>query len=66
VLRNVLGLTREELTRGRRILHNGEHHDLYSLQNIVRVMKMRKWAGYVAHTRYIGNIYKILGRKPER
>jgi hypothetical protein len=29
-------------------------------------MRMRRWAGYVAHTRYIGNVYKILVGKPER
>lgn len=30
-----LDLTREEVTRSKRILHNGEHHDLYSFKMLL-------------------------------
>ena len=51
VLRRVFGPKREEVTREWRKLHNEELRDLYSLHNIVRVVKSRriKWARYVAH-----------------
>jgi hypothetical protein len=29
-------------------------------------MKVRKWARYSAHKRYMGNLYKILVGEPER
>ena len=39
-----------DYTRGRRKLHKEELRDLYSLPNIVRVVKSRRmrWAGHVA------------------
>ena len=50
VLRRVFGPKREEVTREWRKLHNEELRDLYSLPNIVRVVKSRRmrWAGHVA------------------
>ena len=50
VLRRVFGSKRDEVTGEWRILHNEELRDLYSLPNIVRVVKWRtmRWAGYVA------------------
>ena len=50
VLRRVFGPKRDEITREWRKLHNEELSDLYSLPNIVRVVKSRimRWAGYVA------------------
>ena len=41
---------REEVTGEWRILHNEELSDLYSLRNVVRVVKSRRmrWAGHVA------------------
>jgi len=50
VLRKVLGPKRDEVTGEWRKLHNEELHDLYSLPNIVRVVKSRRirWAGHVA------------------
>jgi hypothetical protein len=50
VLRRVFGPKRDEVTGGWRKLHNEELSDLYSLPNIVRVVKLRmRWAGHVAH-----------------
>ena len=48
MLRRICGPTRDELTEEWRKLHNEELHDLYSLLNIVRVIKSRRmrWAGY--------------------
>ena len=45
-----IGSKREEVTGEWRKLHNEELNDLYSLQNIVRVVKSRRmrWAGHVA------------------
>jgi len=42
VLRRVFGPKREELTREWRKLNNEELRDLYSLPNIVRVVKSRR------------------------
>ena len=41
MLRKVFGPKRDEVTRERRKLHNEELNDLYSLPNIVRVVKSR-------------------------
>jgi len=50
VLRRVFEPKRDEVTGEWRKLHNEELTDLYSLPNIVRVVKSRKmrWAGHVA------------------
>ena len=50
VLRRVFGPKRDEVTEEWRKLHNEELSDLYSLPNIVRVVKSRRmrWAGHVA------------------
>ena len=50
VLRRVSGPKRDEVTGEWRKLHNEELSDLYSLPNIVRVVKSRRmrWAGHVA------------------
>jgi hypothetical protein len=50
VLRRIFGPKRDDVTKEWRKLHNEELHDLYSLSNIVRVIKSRRmgWAGYVA------------------
>jgi hypothetical protein len=47
VLRKISGLERDELTENRARLHNGDLHGLYSLPNVIRVIKPRitKWAG---------------------
>jgi hypothetical protein len=50
VLRRIFGLRRDEVTGEWRILHKEELHDLYSLPNIIRIIKARRmrWAGHVA------------------
>ena len=50
VLRRVLGPKRDEVTGEWRKLHNEDLSDLYSLPDIVRVVKSRRmrWAGHVA------------------
>ena len=50
VLRRVFGPKRDEVTGEWRKLHNEELSDLYSLPNIVRVVKSRRmrWVGHVA------------------
>jgi hypothetical protein len=50
VLRRVFGPKRDEVTRKWRQLHNEELNVMYSLPNIVRVVKSRRmrWAGHVA------------------
>ena len=45
VLRRVFGPKRDEVTRERRKLHNEELRDLYSLPNIVWVVKSRDGRG---------------------
>ena len=49
-MNSVLGPKRDEVTGEWRKLHNEELSDLYSLPNIVRVVKSRRmrWAGHVA------------------
>jgi hypothetical protein len=51
VLRRVFGTKKDEVTGEWRRLRNEERNDLYSLPNIVRVVKSRRmrWAGHVAH-----------------
>jgi hypothetical protein len=50
VLRRIFGSKRDEVTGEWRKLHNEELNGLYSLPNIMQVMKSRRmrWAGHVA------------------
>jgi hypothetical protein len=50
VLRRIFGPKRDEVTGEWRRLHNKELYALYSLPNIIRVVKSRRlrWAGHVA------------------
>jgi hypothetical protein len=67
VLRRIFGPKREEVTGEWRILHNEEMKDLYSLPNIVRVIKSRRlrWAGHVARMGEGRVVYRVLVGKPE-
>ena len=67
VLRKVSGPKRDEMTGEWRKLHNVELNDLYSLPNIVRVVKSRRmrWAGHVARMGEDRCVHRVLVGKPE-
>jgi hypothetical protein len=67
VLRKICGPKRDELTGDWRKLHNKELHNLYSLPNIIRMIKSRRmrWAGHVARIGEKQNAYRILVGKPD-
>src|SRR5215469_13928162 len=67
VLRGVLGPKKDEVTGEWRKLHNEELRDLYSLHNIVRVVKSRRmrWAGHVARMGECRGVHRVLVGKPE-
>ena len=67
VLRRVFEPKRDEVTGEWRKLHNEELSNLYSLPNIVRVVKSRRmrWAGHVARIRYGRDVHSVLVGKPE-
>jgi hypothetical protein len=66
VLRRIYGPKREEDGSWRK-LHNDELHNLYSSQNIVRVIKSRRirWAGHVARMGEGRGFYRVLVGRPE-
>jgi len=71
VLRRVVGSKRDEVTGEWRKLHNEELRDLYSLPNIVRVVKSRRmrWAGNVARIGEGRVVHRVLvgksvGKRP--
>jgi hypothetical protein len=49
VLRRIFGPKRDEVTGGRRKLHNEELHNFYSSPNIIKMIKSRRirWVGHV-------------------
>jgi hypothetical protein len=67
VLRRIFGPKRDEVTGEWRRLHNKELYALYSLPNIIRVIKSRRlrWAGHVARIGKRRGAYRALVRKPE-
>jgi len=67
VLRRVFRRKRDEVTGERRKLHNEELSDLYSLPNIVRVVKSRRMrlAGHVARTGEGRGLHRVLVGNPE-
>jgi hypothetical protein len=66
VLRRVFGPIRDEVTGEWRKLHNQELHDLYSLPNIVRVVKLRmRWTGHAARIGKERVVHSMLVGKPE-
>ena len=67
VLRRVFGPKRDEVAGEWRKLHNEELNDLYSLPNIVRVVKSRrmKWAGHVARMGEDRGVHRVWVGKPE-
>ena len=67
VLRKAFGPKRDEVTGEWRKLHNEELNDLYSLPNIVRMVKSRRmrWAGHVACMGEDRGVHRVLVGKPE-
>ena len=67
VLRKVFGPKMDEVTGEWKRLHNEELNDLYSLPNIVWVVKSRRmrWAGHVARMGEDRVVYTVLVGKPE-
>jgi hypothetical protein len=67
LLWRVFGPKREEVTGEWRKIHNKELNDLYSLPNIVRVVKSRRmrWARHVARMGEERVVHRILVWKPE-
>jgi hypothetical protein len=62
VLRRVFGPKRDKVTGEWRKLHNEELSDLYSLPDIVRVVKSRRmrWAGHVARMGEGRGVHRVL------
>ena len=67
VLRRVFGPKRDEVTGELGKLHNEELSDLYSLPNIVRVVKSRRmrWAWHVARMGEGRGVHRVLMGKSE-
>ena len=67
MLRRVFGPKRDEITGEWRKLHSEELSDLYSLPNIVRVVKSRRmrWTGHVARMGEGRVVHRVLVGKPE-
>ena len=67
MLRTVFWPRRDEVAREWRKLHNEELSDLYSLPNIVRVVKSRRirWAGHVTRMGEGRGVHRVLVGKPE-
>jgi hypothetical protein len=67
LLKRVFGPKRDEVTGEWSKIHNEELNDLYSLPNIVRVVKSRRmrWVGHVAHTGEERGVHRVLVGKPE-
>ena len=67
LLRRVFGPKRNKVTGEWRKLHNKELSDLYSLPNVVWVVKSRRmrWAGHVACMGEGRGVHRVLVGKPE-
>jgi hypothetical protein len=67
VLRRVFGPKRDEVTGEWRKIHNEELRGLYSLPNIVRVVKSRRmrWAGNFARMGEGRVVHRVVMWKPE-
>ena len=67
MLRRAFGAKTDEVTGEWRKLHNEELSDLYSLPNILRVVKSRRmrWAGHVACMAEGRGVHRVLVGKSE-
>jgi hypothetical protein len=68
VLGRIFEPKRDEVTGGRRKLHNEELHNLYSFPIVIRMIKSKKmrWARYIARMGEKRNVYRILVGKSEK
>jgi hypothetical protein len=68
VLRRIFGPKRDKVTGQWRRLQNKELNNLYSLTNIIRVIKSRRmrWAEHVARMGEGRGAYRSLMGRPER
>ena len=67
-MRRVFGPKRDEVTGEWRKLHKEDLRDLYSLPNVVRVVKSRRmrWAWHVACMGEGRGVHRVLVGKPKR
>jgi hypothetical protein len=67
VLKRVFGPKSDEVTGEWRKLHNEELNDVYSLPNIVRVVKSRRmrWSGHMVHMGEDRGVHRVLVGKPK-
>jgi hypothetical protein len=67
LLRRIFVSKGDEIKGGWRKLHNEELHNLYSLPDIIRIIKSKRirWTGHVARMGSKSNAYMALMGKPE-
>jgi hypothetical protein len=67
VLKKVLSLKTEEITREWRRVHNEDLYDQHSSPNNIHMIKSRRtgWAGHMAHMGDKRGAYRVLMRKPQ-
>jgi hypothetical protein len=67
VLKRIFGPKRDEVIEDWRKLHDEELQNLYSLPNIIRMMKSRRmiWVGHVARMGEKRRVYRVFVGRPE-
>jgi hypothetical protein len=67
MLRRILESDMEEVAIGLREMYNNKLHNMYSSQNIIRMIKSwrMRCVGHAAQIGEMRNAYKILVRKPD-
>jgi hypothetical protein len=67
VLRRIFGTKKDEVTGDWRRIHNEEFYTLYSLPDVIRVIKLRRlrWVGHVARMWERRGAYRDMVWKPE-